>query len=220
MLPAPTDLANHIEQLRQSGTAAAFFDEGWTIEVVDLRRVCAVQPNVFTEEAAQRSAGVDANDVTSIATVTLPIAAPSVLGAAYNAAKQAWVFSSANPNLRIVGQAQGPGPGAHIFGFAVALSPSFMQVASYNGRYLLRDGYHRAYGLLAGGITHAPVFVKDFERFEDLHLPPGLLPQDAYLGPRPPVLADYLNRDVSANTSILVTQKIVIIQALELATLG
>jgi hypothetical protein len=119
-----------------------------------------------------------------------------------------------------VGEAQGPGQGAHIFGFGVAIHPSFMQVASYNGRFLLRDGYHRAYGLLARQITHAPVFVRDFERFEDLRLPQGLLPQDAYLGSRPALLTDYFNNDVSADASVLVTQKIVVIQALELATVG
>jgi len=95
-----------------------------------------------------------------------------------------------------------------------------MQVASYNRRYLLRDGYHRAYGLLKRGITRAPVFVRDFERFEDLRLPAGMLPQDAYLGTRPPILSDYLDDAVSANGAVLVTQKIVLIQALEVATLG
>jgi len=47
-----------------------------------------------------------------------------------------------------------------------------------------------------------------------------MLPQDAYLGLRPPMLADYLNDDVSAEGAALVTQKVVIIQALEVATLG
>jgi hypothetical protein len=217
---APPELADHIEQLRQNQASVAFFNEGWTVGIADLGRVCAIQPNIAIDDATQRSAGIDATDITSVAAVTLPIATPTALGAVYNQAKQAWVFSSANPNLRIVGQAQGAGPGAHIFGFGVNLSPSFVQVAKYRDRYLLRDGYHRAYGLLARGITSAPVFVREFERFEDMSLPAGLLPQDAYLGPRPPLLIDYLNRDVSANTSTLITQKVVIIQALEVATLG
>jgi hypothetical protein len=123
-------------------------------------------------------------------------------------------------NLRVFGQAQGEMPLARIFGFAVAVSFSFMQVASLNGRLLLRDGYHRAYGLLRRGITHAPVFTKAFERIEDMRLPQGMLPQDAYLGSCPPTLADYLNDDVSAPGATLITQRIVIIQALEVATLG
>jgi hypothetical protein len=206
--------------LRANAVSGVFFNEGWTVAMADLTRVCSLQPSVMIDDANARTASIDSSDVRSIAAVTLPIGTPCVLGAAYNPAKQAWVFTSANPNLRVLGQAQGEGPGAHIFGFGVAVSASFMQVANYNGRYLLRDGYHRAYGLLARGITHAPVFVREFGRFEDLRLPPGLLAQDVYLGPRPPVLPDYLNDDVSAITSVLVTQKVVIIQALEVATIG
>jgi hypothetical protein len=152
--------------------------------------------------------------------VTLPIDSGTPIRAAFNGDKKAWVFSSANPNLRILGEAQGEAPNAKIFGFVVGAPSSFLQVASYNGRYLLRDGYHRAYGLLRRGITRVPVFVRDFDRFEDLRLPAGLLPQDSYLGSRPPTLSDYLDDQVSANGSMLVTQKIVVIQALEVATLG
>jgi hypothetical protein len=218
--PVSQELASHIEDLRLNAASSAFFNEGWTVAMADLTRTCAIQPSVMIDDANARTNVVDASDPTSIAAVTLPIGTPLVLGATYNPAKQAWVFSSANPNLRVVGQAQGEIPGGHLFGFGVAISASFMQVANYNGRHLLRDGYHRAYGLLARGITHAPVFVREFERFDDLRLPPGLLPQDTYLGPRPPVLLDYLNDDVSAVTSVLVTQKVVIIQALEVATIG
>jgi hypothetical protein len=64
------------------------------------------------------------------------------------------------------------------------------------------------------------VFFRVFDRFEDLRFPSGMLSQDAYLGSRPPTLADYLNDEVSANGATLVTQKVVVIQALEVATLG
>jgi hypothetical protein len=218
--PAIEDLAAHLELLRQNSASAAYFAEGWTVAIAELSRVCAVQPHIVTDDAIQRAADVDPNDWMSIAAVTLPIGSGSPVHGAYNGDKKAWVFSSANPNLRILGEAQGDAPGAKIFGFAVGAPSSFVQVASYNGRYLLRDGYHRAYGLLRRGITRAPVFVREFERFEDLRLPAGMLPQDSYLGTRPPTLNDYLDDTVSTNGAMLVTQKIVLIQALEVATLG
>ena len=65
-----------------------------------------------------------------------------------------------------------------------------------------------------------PVFVREFATFNELALPAGLLPQDVFLGDRPPLLADYLNDDVSAAIQMPATQKIVIVQALELSTLG
>ena len=47
----PSELETHVNALQQS--AAAFFSEGWTVAIVDLRRVCAVQPNVFTDQTEQ-----------------------------------------------------------------------------------------------------------------------------------------------------------------------
>ena len=107
-----------------------------------------------------------------------------------------------------------------VFGFIVGVSGSFMQVASFRGRLLLRDGYHRALGLISRDIFEVPVFYREFETFEDLRVPPGMLPQDAYLGDRPPLLTDYLNSAVSAITTVPAMQKVVVVQALEIATLG
>jgi hypothetical protein len=38
-----------------------------------------------------------------------------------------------------------------------------VQVARFQGRALLRDGYHRAYGFLSRGITHVPAFVRTMQ---------------------------------------------------------
>ena len=101
------------------------------------------------------------------------------------------------------------------YGFSVVLTPSYLQVAKFEDRYILRDGYHRSFGLLARGITHVPAFVRDFESMEQLGLPPGLLPQTAYLGERPPVLTDYSDDAVAADVQVPSTQKVIAIQALE-----
>ena len=74
-----------------------------------------------------------------------------------------------------------------------------MQVGRYNGQYFLRDGYHRAYGLLSRGIDIVPAFVRDITAVEELIPDPrAMLPQDGYRGVRPPVLPDYLDDTVSA----------------------
>ena len=62
-----------------------------------------------------------------------------------------------------------------------------MQVGRYRGRHFLRDGYHRAFGLLSRGITIVPAFVRDITVFEELMPDPRVqLPQDSYLGLQPP----------------------------------
>jgi hypothetical protein len=83
-----------------------------------------------------------------------------------NPIRMAWTASSANPNLRIASQV-GPlpvVPAGFALGFALTAGSSFMQVGRYRGRHYMRDGYHRAFGLLSRGITVVPAFVRDIAR--------------------------------------------------------
>jgi hypothetical protein len=156
-----------------------------------------------------------------LASVSLPLPRPSAQPMQFDPTKQAWIISSANPNLRIAGQFRAQlQPGIVGVGFAVAVSASFMQIALYRGRYLLRDGYHRAYGFLSRNVVRVPVFWREFATFDELRLPAGLLPQDAYLRERPPLLIDYSSNDVSMDIQAPALQKMVVIQGLELTTLG
>lgn len=213
---APTALAGHISALRQSPLAAAYFNEGWTVALADLRKVCALQPNVFTDHTEERTSGASAGDLRSLAGITLPLPSNTEIPAQFDQAHQAWTITSPNPNLRIVGTCHGPvPPGIVGLGFTVAVMPSFVQVVSLQGRFLLRDGYHRAYGLLRRGIFLVPAFVRDFG-LRELGLPAGMLPQSAYLGERPPGLTDYLDDSVSIDVTLPATQKMIVIHAVEL----
>ena len=125
---------------------------------------------------------------------------------------------SRNPNLRIIGQCGGPipeQPGATALGFIVGVMPSFMQVMRFGSRYILRDGYHRALGLLDRGITQVPVFTRTMESIEQVILP-GMLPQDAYLGERPPLLRDYRDDAVARDVRLPAIQRMIVIQGNEL----
>ena len=219
--PLPAELATHIAALNTDPSSAQILANSGTPRMVDLRLVCAAQPQIHTEDARRRADGLTQSDPVAIARVTLPLPSNESIPVAFDAAKNAWILSSPNPNLRVVGNFSAPvGPGLPGFGFAVALSKSYLQVAGLGGRYFLRDGYHRAYGLLALGITKVPALAKDFATFEEVALPQGLLPQNTYLGDRPPLLTDYLNDDVSVDTLLPITQKMIVVQALELNSIG
>ncbi len=189
--------------------------EGWRIAIVDLNMVAAFQPSVFTDTTAERVAGVDPTDLRSIAEVTLPIADAAPVAVAYDPVKQAYIITSPNPNLRVLGNVNGPLPdGAPMFGFAVGVTLPYMQVAGFQGRYVLRDGYHRAFGLLGRGITHVPAYVREFDTTENL-APPGMLPHAAWLGDRPPLLRDYHDELVAEPVSLSAQHRLIVIQALE-----
>jgi hypothetical protein len=214
MEPAPVDLDAHITALRSG--AANMFAEGWTVGIADLRRLIAVQPAIAVDHADDRVCDIDPTDTVSIAAMTLPLPSQTKLPANFDPIKQAWTLQTANPNLRIVGQfAAEVQPGVTAFGFAVSVLPSFMQVAHHRGRYLLRDGYHRAVGLLRRGITCAPVFVREFADLDDLGLPAGMLAQACYLGDRPPFIPDYLDDLLAAEVSLLAQNRLVLIHGLE-----
>lgn len=181
----PEELNSHIARLRQSPSAAPYFQEGWRVEIVDLARVCTFQPSVFTDFAAERVEDIKADDIDAIAAVTLPAESPEPPRVQFDRVRQAYMVLSPDLNLRIVGQfgtAVQDTPGATGLGFIVRVMPSFMQVVHFRDRYLLRDGHNRAIGLLGRGITHVPVLTRSMRNIEEIAPPPGMLPQDAYLG--------------------------------------
>lgn len=208
------------QRLQAQENTPAFWNEGWTVAVVDLARVCSLQQSVASQQARERVGAIDPESMASIAEITLPPASVSELPAQLDTVKNAWIISAANPNLRITGHFGGPIQDGMIgFGFFVNVLPSFLQVARHHGRYVLRDGYHRAYGLLERGIQWAPAFVRDFGVGE-LGVGPGLFPTDVYLGDRPPFLVDFLDDAVASDVEVPVVQKMVVIQGLELAPLA
>ncbi len=218
---APAALDLYIAALRESQAAKVYFDQGWTVAIADLQKVCALQPHVFTDHAEERTAGTQAQDLESLAQVSLPVATQVSIPAQFDEHRQAWIVSSPDPNLRIVGNWGGQvQPGAIGFGFIVSLLPSFIQVARVQNRYLLRDGHHRAIGFLRRGIHSVPVLVREFGKYEDLGIGPGLLAPGVYLGEKPPRLTDYFDDSVSAEVSLPASQKMIVIHGMELTPLG
>jgi hypothetical protein len=219
----PNDLDPFIQTLRSTPAAAGMFNDGWTVRLVDLRHVCAFQPVIFTDSALQRAAGVDAGDLEAIAKITLPPVQSPEFTQSFDPARASWVLSSRNPNLRVVGNLsapvntpQGVVPG---FGFLITVTPSFLNVGEFEGRYFLRDGYHRAFGLLSAGIDIVPAFVRTASSIEEL-VPPNMLPQAAYRGAHPPMLPDYLDDAVAATGYLPAVHKLITVHALELSPCG
>ncbi|TME51565.1 MAG: hypothetical protein E6I60_10425 [Chloroflexi bacterium] len=216
--PATAALTPYIADLEKDQAAAGLIASGCRVVLIDLARVIAAQPLVHVDHADERVAAAQLGDIASIARVSLPTTQPVELPATFDQAQKAWVLTSANPNLRLIGAGQGQAPqGPPVLGFSVALVTSFVRIARYRERYILVDGYHRAHGFL----KVVPAFVSEAPSFEGLGLPPvGMLPQDAFLGDRPPLLADYLSDEVSAAVMVPATQKTIAIVGLELQNVG
>ena len=223
--PGP-ELNEHIASFLAQPDYQPFGVEGWSVKIADLSKVIALQPMVFWDHAQERTESAVIGDMPTLAKITLPIrSGPEPVPLQFDPARNTWMITSRNPNLRIVGQFTAPvdlGGGNQVTGcgFAVTVSASFVQVIRYHNRLLLRDGYHRSLGLLARGITHVPVVFREFGQFEPLGLGQGMLPEAAYLGERPPKLADYLTDAVSAEVNLPASQKMLVIQGIEMNPLG
>jgi hypothetical protein len=174
---------------------------------------------VASQQAEDRVREVDPQDIVSIAAVTLPPPSTAAIPAQFDEQKKAWIITAPNPNLQITSAVNGGSENGPVFGFSVAILPSFLQVARHHGRYVLRDGYHRAFGLLARGITRAPAFVRDFG-IGALGTAAGLFGTDVYLGNRPPLLHDFLDDEVAADVDVPAVQKMIVVQGMELTPLA
>lgn len=209
-------LERYVATLDQNREFAAMLGEGFRVAVADLRDLCALQPYVYTDQASERVATVDPADIASLAAVTLPAAVPEPPAPRFDEAKQAWVFWSDNPNLRLLGPFNAElDPNGFAFGFIVGVTTSFLQVTRFSGRHFLRDGYHRAYGLLARGITHVPVMLRECRTVAEFAPPPGTLPLGVCLGERPARLPDFFDDAVSATVTATAPRKLVVVQAHE-----
>jgi hypothetical protein len=73
-----------------------------------------------------------------------------------------------------------------------------LSVISAKGRLILSNGSHRAYALMAAGITRVPALIQHVTREDELQVAPKIL-QDKQLyltNPRPPMLKDYFSESL------------------------
>lgn len=209
---------------------AAFPDVPWRIEWVDLTRVLSVQKMITTDGLDLRVADA-VDDPAALVELCLPAAQPvPPLGAFGDPDGHGFALSSLNPNLRVVGGNFGealvsPSPQVspqrvQAFTFFVSMGASYVQVARYQGRSFLRDGYHRAAGLLRAGVCQVPAIVVDAPSFQYIASAPGLFDHEVSFSDRAPMLADFWDDSVSADALQPAVRKVVHIRAEEFVVQG
>ncbi len=232
--PTPT-LGELPPELREQGNAfrqrpdviAAFQPHDWSLGMVNLREVLSFQKVVVEEHAIERAKAVAAADLSSLFKFCLPDASEGVnLPGALDQDQKAITFSSLNPNLRVgnhlildidVPATPGvPGRKDKFIGYSINFGSQFVQVAQYNGRWFVRDGYHRTYGLLRHGLERIPCIFLIARSFEELGAAaPGFFPYETLFSERPPFLTDFLDEAVSISAKQTAIRKVIRISAEE-----
>jgi hypothetical protein len=208
---APPSLQAFKSEFEASSDTADVRAMGYRIALT----VCAMQPSVFTDVPVP---DVDPHDFEALATVTLEQSAPLATNIEYDENLRTWSVLVPSPNLKIVREFQSDvGSRDVALGFTVRLFASFLQVVRIRDRYVLVDGCHRAFALLRKGIGVVPGLVREANPAEEFPRRHGMLPPAVTLGPRPPLLPDYLDDEVSAAVELPETRRLIIVQGLEMS---
>ncbi len=202
----------------------------WHFAMVDLRDILAFQPVVRIDGLERRwSAFQECQE--QIYEICFPTEQPIKILQIQDA--QGYTISSLNPNfgigtvplnpnqpivLNVAGDPSQPPVSVPAFPFVLVTNPNYLQIAYYQGRYILRNGYHRAAGFLRRGIYTVPSVVVEAQTFEQIVPMSGMFSREIVLGERPPLLTDFWDDSVACTCLRPATRKTFRISIQEITT--
>lgn len=224
----PLELSERGNAFRQRpDVIATFLGLDWTVGIVDLKDVLSFQKVIVEEEATERANAVIVDDLQSLFSFCLPDPAEGIeISGTMDPDQKGITLSSLNPNLRVGGHMiadvdvavapGGPVQKQKFMGYSINFGARFVQVAEYNGRWFVRDGYHRTFGLTRRGINRIPCIFMKARTFEELGAAaPGFFSYELLFGDRPPFLTDFLDDSVATSANQKAHRKVVRISAEE-----
>ena len=195
---------------------ATLFDRGLRLALIDLARVRAPAGRLYSGELPE----IDFHDVRALAGWTLRQAENPFLDVHYNGRRRAWTINVRDPNIRIVNHFRTELDHGVGLGFEIRQFGSSLQAVRFRDRFLLVDGYHRAFALLSRGVNVVPGLIGGTDSAEDLRGLAAGLGLDVVLGPRPPMLPDFLDDEVAADVETPEGPRILVVEAMDIRTAG
>jgi hypothetical protein len=222
-VPIPPQLEERLRAFAQrEDIRTAMLPLEWTVGFVDLSKsVLTFQKVILTGNADQRVEAADPDSPASLLSICIPDSRTAQFQGAFDPALLAFTASSMNPNLRLAGFEVATSPpasgaaGQQVFGFRLSFGASFVQVAEYQGRWMVRDGYHRVYGLMKRGVTQIPCIIVQARNFSETGAGrPGFFDYETLYRENPPRIADFFT-DAAIDVEVPATMKVVRIRAEE-----
>jgi len=175
-------------QLDRSDLHAEMKGLEWKIGVVDLRQLIAFQRRLIFDDRVFQIGVPSPDDWPAL--IHLSFGPPISIDYHQIALDGSrLLLQSANPNFQLRTSAEWSSFPVQFCG-----GSPFLEVAEFNGRWFLRDGYHRAYRLLCGGISHMPaviVWARDLSELGPVH--PWFFGEETLFALRPPRVTDFLD---------------------------
>ncbi len=219
----PSSYARRVgEFTNRADVQQTFAPLDWSVVAIDLSKpILTYQTLVHTDDAVQRVSAVDIEDPDALFDACLPEAERVELPGGFDPSQNAFTISSLNPNLRIASfeVVETPLPQGltkRIVGFSLSLGGSHVQICEYRNRWMIRDGYHRLYGLMERGATIVPCVLIKARSFEETGAGrPGFFGFEILYSDRPPLLSDFHDPRFSLEVTTPAVRKVVRVRAEE-----
>ncbi len=206
---------------------------GHTMElcVVDLRKILAFQKNVRLP-GVEGQIAISPENKAEILSICLPESqTDDELVWSLDGDGKGVTLSSFNPNFKVYGAHMGtvsipsspdlPAVQRSAISISYGIPISYLHVAEYDGRYFLRDGYHRAVGLLKAGVNEVPCVLIRAANIQQVFSAAGnFLSPEVIMGTHPPLLADFLDNGVSGEGEINEVRKVIRVRGDEFVVLS
>ena len=194
VLPAPEGLVTRIANLEAQATERGWLDGlPHEVVVVSLGQLRAFQFTVDRPYANSFRTEAHAS-VETLGAITLPDQPPAFpLQVSGDGA--GLTVSAPGPNLRVQAMSlEGQAGGRTRLTVDLTFGSPFVQVAEFQGTMLLKNGYHRAFSLIAQGVTYAPVLLVHCTNYAQTGAAgQGFFSGAVVMGEKPPLLKHFLS---------------------------
>jgi hypothetical protein len=172
----------------------------WRTVMIDLKQVLSFQPIVRVDDLDERVTAVN-KDTDSLLQLCFP---PNVqMEASFEMNEQGYTIITSSPNLTYIptpipvqaGEQSIPAPA-----FVPQFNLGFLNVAHYQERYFIRDGYHRSAGLLRNNTEPQviiPCILVEAQTINQIGWRPGMIAESVLLSYHPPYVSDFWDEEVS-----------------------
>lgn len=189
----------------------------WSLAQVEIDGLVSLQKYVNSTYADAIARDLDLGGLDERLSFCLTDAyAPRVSELFEGAGGGVFAIKSGGSDLRVVDSSatREPRTGATKVSFTVGWGHPFVVVAKLKGRYVLNNGYHRAFALRKRGVRHLPCLLVDVESYADLECagPPALFGPDSILGTLPPRFSAFFDSDISPTVKMRHSSTAVVIR--------
>ena len=194
----PPEFTPYLEQVKLNPRFGETIDNGnigYSFQLVEVDPLLAFQFYISLDHIPQVSVKPTLEEMLHLC---LPVDVKDVALNASPPSKDAVVLYTTDLNTRLYRQpSMVPDPQQKLLGFVglfIGIGSPLIQVAKYEGRYYLKNGYHRVYALRKAGVAYIPSILIEAKSTVDIGLTdPGFLPMSILKSNNPPTMGHFTN---------------------------